>query len=128
MGGNAEVKKIPSDEDFARAKKLMAESSQGLDTVCEQLNSKFGDTSWYHRVYILSQRDVKFRAYVFFKQEKDVVNCTSNGTAAAVEEAVYEKLEQFGRGKRGELTVAFEWDSNENVEKNYGGDYLLRLT
>ena len=37
------------------------------------------------------------------------------------------KLEEFGRGKRGELNVQFEFDSFENVKKNFEGSYFLRM-
>lgn len=61
LEGSAMNRRIPTDEEFARASRLMEEKSRKLDTVRE------------------------------------------------------------------ELEVAFEWDSNENVEENYEDDYYLRL-
>jgi len=127
MEGGAEVTKIPSEEAFARAKRMMAEDSRGLDAACSELNKRFEEAMWFHRVYILSQRDVDFRAYVFFKKDKDVEDSKGNGTTTAIEDAVYKALERYGRGKRSEIVVGFEWDSDENVDKKYDGDYLLRL-
>ncbi len=65
----------------------------GLDAACASINQKFGSTFGFHRVYILPQRDVKFRAYVFFKTARDVIDSASNGARLAIENAVYNELE-----------------------------------
>jgi hypothetical protein len=119
--------RLPSEEDLDRAKRKMAERDRHLTQVCENVKNRFLSNCPLHNVYILWQRDVDFRAYVFFNTDTDVVECKSNGTITAIESAVYEELERFGRGKRGEIVVAFEYDSNENVDRKYEGDYLLRL-
>lgn len=80
-----------------------------------------------HNVYILWQRDVDFRAYVFFKMDHDIQECKINGITTAIEDAVYEELARYGRGKRADIVVAFEFDSDENVDRNFDGDYLYRL-
>ncbi len=63
--------------------------------MCEY-QQKFGSTFGFHRVYILPQRDVKFRAYVFFKTARDVIDSASNGARLAIENAVYNELEFAG--------------------------------
>lgn len=118
---------IPSEEDFARAKKFMAERYRNLDAVENAVKRRFLSHCPLHNVYLLAQEDVDFRAYVFFKKDADVVTCKADGTTLAIEDAFYHELARFGRGKRGEIVVAFEWDSDENVERNYDGDYLSRL-
>lgn len=118
---------IPSEEDFARAKKFMAERYRNLDAVENAIKLRFLPHSPLHNVYLLAQEDVDFRAYVFFQMDADVLACKADGTTSAIEDAFYEELARYGRGKRGEIVVAFEWDSNENVERNYDGDYLSRL-
>ena len=40
---------------------------------------------------------------------------------------VYAALERAGRGKRPDISVAFEFDSDENVTANFEGDYFLRF-
>jgi hypothetical protein len=119
--------KIPSDEDFERADKWMEEQDRHLSQVCERVKSLFKSKCRLHNIYLLWQRDVDFRTYVFFKKNSDLEACKSNGIVTSIESAVYDELERFGRGKRGEIEVAFEYDSHENVTKNYDGDYLLRL-
>ena len=118
---------VPSEADLARAKRKMAERDQNLSQVCEKVKIEFMNNCPLHNVYLLWQRDVDFRAYVFFRKEKDIESCQSDGTTIAIENAVYAELERFGRGKRGEIVVDFQYDSDENVVKKYGGDYLLRL-
>jgi len=118
---------IPSEEDLARAKRKMAERDRNLTEICESVKKRFMSLCPLHNVYVLWQRDVDFRAYVFFKNDKDIVDCKGNGTTTAIEDAVYEELESCGRGKRGEIVVSFEWDSDENVDNKYDGDYPIRL-
>jgi hypothetical protein len=119
--------RIPSEADFARAAKLMADRDRHLDEVSADVEHRFSRIYPLHKVVVLWQRDVDFRAYVFFKMDRDVESCQKNGAMDAIKNAVYEALEKYGRGKRNEIVVAFEWDSDENVDKKYDGDYLLRL-
>ena len=117
----------PSEDDIARAKRKMAERDRYLAEVCEDVKSRFKDACPLQRVYVLWQRDVDFRSYVFFTNTKDIEDCKRNGIVSAIEDAIYEELERYGKGKRGKIIVAFEWDSEENVNDNFDGDYLLRL-
>jgi len=118
---------IPSDDDFSRAKKLARKRSRGLDKVCENVTQHFRKLCPLHNVYVLPQRDVDFRAYVFFKKDKDIQTCEKNGIAEDIIDFVYAELERAGRGKRGEITVAFDFDSDQNVTINFEADYFLRL-
>ena len=68
-----------------------------------------------------------FRAYMFFEKDKDIKACKNNGIIRDLIDFVYDALERAGRGRRQDVTVGFEFDSDENVEANYEGDYLLRL-
>lgn len=126
MEGN-KMNRIPSDEDFDRASRHMEERSRKLDKVREIVIQHFKNTSPLHDFYILDQRDVDFRAYVFFKEDKDIQTCKTSGILQDLMDFVYAELEHAGRGKRGEIKVAFEFDSDENVTTNFEGDYFLRL-
>lgn len=123
----SKMSNIPSEEDFARAKRKMAERDRNLDLVCTKVKRRFMGVCPLHNLYVLWQRDVDFRVYVFFKKEKDIEACKANGVASEIEDSVYDELDNAGRGKRGEILVAFEYDSDENVRRKYDGDYLLRL-
>lgn len=127
MEGGTQMTKIPSDEAFARAKRQMGDDSRGLDAVSRAVNGRFQDEPWFHRVYVLPQRDVEFRAYVFFRSDAELQSPESKVWRARIENAVREELERNGRGERDKVTVAFEYDSDENVDKHFDGDYLYRL-
>jgi hypothetical protein len=47
--------------------------------------------------------------------------------ADEVRDAVFDELEKVGRGDRGTIKVDFEFDSHENVEENFDGNYYNRL-
>ena len=117
---------IPSDEDFARANKLDDEEWRGLDAVNARVEKAFKHRCPLHYFYLMPQRQ-NFRAYVFFNQDKNIEECKSSGIAQEIIDFVYEELERAGRGKRDEIEVAFEFDSDENVTANFEGDYFLRL-
>jgi hypothetical protein len=50
-----------------------------------------------------------------------------SGLASKIKEAVYEEMEKVGRGPREAIRIDFEFDSHENVVRDYEGDYFLRL-
>lgn len=121
------MKRVPSEEALARAKQKMAERDRHLAQISNNIKNRFMSQCPLHNVYLLWQRDVDFRAYVFFKIDADVLASKNDGMATLIEDAVYEELEKYGRGKRSEIVVAFEYDSDENVSRLYNGDYLARL-
>lgn len=118
---------IPSDEEFERASQLMEMRSRGLDEVRESVKRYFAVQCPLNEVFILPQRDVDFRSYVFFEKNDDIENGKRNRVVQSIEDFVYQELERVGRGKREKLSVVFEWDFYENVVANFEGDYFLRL-
>ena len=67
MGGY-KMNDIPSDEEFERASRQMEESSLNLDKIRVLFKQHFKNRCPLHEFYILPQRDVKFRCYVFFEK------------------------------------------------------------
>jgi hypothetical protein len=118
---------IPSDEEFAKARQKRAERHRNLESVRRNVLQKLRCGLPLHDFYILSQRDVDFRAYVFFVRNDDIKTCKDNDSIADIEDCVYAELARAGRGKRGEIVVAFEYDSDENVKQSFEGNYYLRL-
>ena len=118
---------IPSNEDFERAKRLARERSRSLDSVSFRVKERFGSKASVDCAYILPQRDVSFRAYIFFRTNGDLEKAADSGVTDDIGDFIYAELERVGRGTRGEITVAFEFDSDENVQEHFEGDYLLRL-
>jgi hypothetical protein len=64
---------------------------------------------------------------VFFKTDLDLKRSHEIGLCDEMISFIYDKLEVWGRGSRTELTVEFEFDSFENVQKNFEGSYFMRL-
>lgn len=118
---------LPSDEDFARADRWVSEAWRNLDEVCEAVKQIFSPLCRLHNIYILPQGDVTFRAYIFYVSDKDIKSCEEQGITERMKDSIYEELERAGRGKKGDITVAFEFDSDENVDRCFGGDYFDRL-
>jgi hypothetical protein len=126
-GGQEMMTNIPSEEDFARAKRLMAEKFRNLDQVEKNTMTHFSESCALHNVYAFPQKDVDFRVYVFFKKNKDLEAGRSAGILQEITDFVYGEMERAGRGKRGDISVAVEFDSDENVTANFEGDYFMRL-
>ncbi|HOX07394.1 MAG TPA: hypothetical protein PK280_13410 [Planctomycetota bacterium] len=118
---------IPSPEEFARASRLTEDRFRSLDRVRASVLVAFTVTCPLHDFRILPQGVADFRAYVFFKKRGDIEACHKSGVTAQIEDYVYAELERVGRGKRADIKVAFEFDSDEDVSAEYGGDYFLRL-
>lgn len=118
---------IPTDDDFARASAALRQRSEGLEDVRKRVLAKFSSDGTIHEFFILDSSANSFRAYVFFKKESQIELARQSGLIHDIEEAVFRELQRVGRGARDEASVEFEFDSHENVEKNYEGNYFNRL-
>ncbi len=127
LEGDTEMNKIPSDEGLDRASKMMEQQFQGLDAVEAAVVNHFKNSCPLYDFCILPQGDDGFRAYIFFNTDEDIQKCTEAGIVEDIKACVYEELERAGRGKQGEIEVAFELDSHENVTANFEGNYFFRL-
>ena len=118
---------IPSEEDFRRAKMADRERNRGLSEVCEHIMKCFKRDGVYEVFLFFSPRANQFGAYVFYRWERQIKEAEESRLTDRIKDAIYEELENVGRGSRDAIKVVFEFDSHENVEKNYEGDYFLRL-
>ncbi len=121
------VSSIPSDEEFARADRWARGQSRNLDAVCSEFSQRFGVRCPLHEVDLLPQGEGTFQIYVFFEKDKDIEAAKESGIVEVMVAFVYDALERAGRGKREEISVVFEFDSDENVRARVNGDYFLRL-
>jgi hypothetical protein len=122
-----ERRRVPSKDDIARARRLDAERSRGLETICESVRSRFRDATAFREVFVLPQGDGAYRAYVFYSRESDVGACQTSGASDSIVAFVRARLDRLRGTSPGELDVTFEFDSEENVDANFGGDYFKRL-
>lgn len=112
-------RKIPSEEEFARAKRMMREESMGLDELCNDARDAFVDRDVI-KVVVLPQIDVNFRAYVFFDRDSDLQAALEGAAAKEISSWITQALEARAKKRReaGPIMVAFEFDSGENAQKN----------
>lgn len=80
-----------------------------------------------YEFFILDCAENAFRAYVFYRWAREVDAAEESGLAIDIRKAVFDSLAVVGRGVRNQLRVDFEFDSHENVERNYSGNYFNRL-
>ena len=121
------TKNIPSEEDFARASAAMKKRSRGLSDVRERILAQFMPSGEVHEFFILDCSEHSFRAYVFYPQDKDIQEAEMSGLEARIRDAVFNELDNVGRGDRSTVEVDFELDSHENVERSFEGNYYNRL-
>jgi len=118
---------VPSREDFARAKAAMKEDDQGLAEVRRRIMTQFGSRG-LHQVFLLYSRATdSFGVFVFFQSNTQVASAHESGLVSEIEGAALQALEGARRGTRSSLDVRFEYDSDENVQMDFAGDYYDRL-
>ena len=125
-GGEMSSNKIPTEEDFERAKAADAERNRGLSEVAVQILHRFGGNGVHDAYVFYSQRNDTFHPLVFFRWERQIEEAEKSGLASQIRQAVVEELERVGRGNRDTIKVDFEFDSHENVEAKFAGNYFFR--
>lgn len=120
-------KNIPTNEDFARASMALKKRSRGLSQVRDKILERFRGEDGLYEFFILDCSQESFRAYVFYRWDRQIEECELSGLSAKIINAVFDELERIGRGKRSEVEVYFEFDSHEAVEQSYDGNYYNRL-
>ncbi|MBY0568833.1 MAG: hypothetical protein K2P70_16065 [Hyphomonadaceae bacterium] len=116
---------------WARAMKAVADDNRHLEEIALQFKAKFYSSPRLDQFFLRGVTNhegrLQFGAGIFFRTDADIGESEADGTSQAMRDFIYEKLEEFGRGKRHELDVQFDFDSFENVQKNFEGSYFLRL-
>ena len=111
---------IPSEADFTSASSEQTKRSKYLDIIVEEILKKFQSALNIDQIYILPQAQDQYRAYVFFEESlKSEKSCLNSGFV----EFVTSTLKQY-KGKQAQ--IFFEFDSKENVDKNFG-NYQNRM-
>lgn len=118
---------IPSEEDFARAKAAIKKNDRGLSEVRELILNQFGSRGVHELFVLFSPTTNCFGVFVFYRLIAQIEKGKQSGLAEEIVTAVFQALEKVGRGPRSSLNVVFEFDSHENVENAYGGNYYDRL-
>ena len=121
------LKNIPSEDDFARARAAMRERDRGLSDVSSRVLECFRSAGLHEAFVFYSPTKNLFVAHLFYDLNTQLAEATASGLSEQIEGKVVEELAKAGRGSHDAIKVCFEWDSDENVKTNFGGDYYLRL-
>ena len=118
---------IPSEEDFARARAAMRENDRGLSEVRSRILISFQEAGLHEVFVFYSPANDLFVAHIFYRRNDQIKEADESGLTSRIKQAVVEELERVGRGNPDTIKIEFEFDSHENVEANFEGDYYLRL-
>lgn len=118
---------IPTDEEFAKAQAAMQLLDSGLSEASSAILNRFGGVG-LHKVFIFySPANDLFVAYLFFANAQRQAASENSDLLDQMKNSTLDELERAGRGKSSTLKVAFEIDTDENVQREFGGNYYERL-
>ena len=118
---------IPSEEEFERASAAMRVRDLGLGEVCARIMERFNAQSLREAFIFYSEDKNTFFVSLFFCLSKQIKEAEESGLCERIKDALVEELVNVGRGTRDSIKIDVEWDSDENVQANFEGDYFLRL-
>ena len=105
---------IPSDEDFARASAAMAERMRGLDTVSQNVLTRFRKLCPNcYGFYVLWQDQPNFRAYFFTEGRGAVDDFETSQHYIDLQQLVYDELAAAGRGSQDKISVEFSVEDRQ---------------
>ena len=117
----------PSAEEVDRAIRNAESQFVNLDLVTEQVLSHFKRKCALYDFHIMPEGENNFRAWVFFDTDAHLEEYTKSKFIETIKDFVFAAMERAGRGSRHEIGIVFEFDSNQNVNKQYHGNYYNRL-
>jgi len=121
----------PVPVDLAAAKARVEEDSrqrwEGIEPIRESIEAHFRDKYALRYVFIFPIEIDGFHVYLFFNTNEDAQRCERCNGIREIEKFVYAEIERGGRGKKTDVKVKFEVDSDENVSRDFEGNYNLRL-
>ena len=88
----------------------------------------------FHRIDFFPHGDgeiVKYakslEIYVFYRKNKELTEYQANGIAEKTKDEIKRILAELGYFKEFSEDIRFEFDTHENVKKNYKGSYFYRF-
>ena len=123
-----------SDEEheraFARMDANYEKNHQGLSEVVEKIRSRFVEIHEFwlnpeHHWREPDPDDVRFFASVFFHLDQQLEEASESGLEVRIRNAIIDEMENVGRGDRNSLEISFNFDSYENVVREYGSYWNL---
>jgi hypothetical protein len=105
----------------------MKERDRGLSEVGAKVLELFRREGLHEAFLFFSPASETFFAKLFYRLNAQVSEARESGLSDRIKQSLLVELERVGRGSRDALKVNFEFDSHENVERQFEGDYYLRL-
>lgn len=78
-------------------------------------------------IHFVPMLDFRLEVYVFYESNEDVIQNQLSGDTDRVKELFLDALSTLDYKKHFPNRITFIFDSNENVVKNYEGNYFFRL-
>ena len=118
--------RIPTEEDFARAKAHMAAQNRIFRIVRAHVFRTFGGHVPLHEIYLFPGPTTDYDAYVFYETKSDVETYHDGDVEHAIKDAISDAFAASSEnGMR--PTVSCKFDSHENVMKQCNGNYRKYL-
>lgn len=114
---------IPTDEEFARASALMAARDRKCAKIKKFVFQSLNNRAPLHDVYVFPGPNTGYQVYVFYKHESDIATCRDDGNEQLIKDAILEQCAAISNDLDHAPTVAFTFDSHEQVKKQFNGDY-----
>ena len=106
---------------------FMQDRDRGLSEVRVRILERFKAFGVHEFLVFYSSAKELFVAHIFYCVEIQIKESESSGLSKRIKQEIVEELAKVGRGSPENINIVFDFDSHENVEKNYEGDYYLRL-
>lgn len=118
---------IPTEDDFARATRLMAARDANWGEIHATALSKLLKVADIHHFALFPRGKCDFAAIVFFATDRALAEAKAQGFDEVVRQTVEHSAEQSRADECVTYDILVELDSYENVKRNFGGSYFNRL-
>jgi hypothetical protein len=98
-----------------------------LAKIRDRILESFAGRAPLSAVFLFPGPTTDYEVLVFYKSNADIEACRANGNEQAIRDAILREFAATANDKRVPPTVAFKFDSYENVRKRSNGNYGLYL-
>ena len=117
--------RVPTEEDFARAHDHMEAQNRLFATIRDNVFRSFAGRLPLHEIFLFPGPTTDYEAYVFYESDADIEACRGSDVEQAIRDAICREL--ASTSDVSSPTVAFKFDSHENVERQCNGNYRKYL-
>ena len=121
-----QLSQVPSEEAMASANAHMAAQNRIYKIVRNNVLWRFADQVPLHEIYLFPGTTTDYHAFVFYESVSDVQTYHDSEVEHAIKNAISEAFASNCKNAK-RPTVAFNFDSHENVKNRCNGNYLHYL-